>query len=75
MKIGILKKGDSVLFVNEQFIAIQRKNGEVDLIPLSLNDTGLPILVTENIVTITYGDNTVEVTIDGEAGDISITTF
>ena len=33
MKIGILKKGDKVLTITAEFIAVQRKNGEVDIIP------------------------------------------
>ena len=35
MKIGVLKKGDQVLNVTPEFIAVQRKNGEVDIIPLA----------------------------------------
>lgn len=31
MKIGVLRKGDQVLSVTLEFIAVQRKNGEVDI--------------------------------------------
>ena len=41
MTIGILKKGDSVLNVTPEFIAVQRKNGEVDIVPLLKDETGL----------------------------------
>ena len=37
MKLGLMNKGDKVLFVNDRFVAIQRKNGEVDLIPFFFN--------------------------------------
>lgn len=70
MTIGILKKGDNVLNVTAEFIAVQRKNGEVDIVPLLKDETGLRIDV-ENIATIGYGNNTVQVTKD----DFVVTTF
>lgn len=75
MKIKVLKKGDKVLFVNAHFIAVQRKNGEVDLIPIILDENGIPNISINNITTITYGDNAVEAIVDGENGEISIMTF
>jgi len=70
MTIGILKKGDSVLNVTLEFIAVQRNNGEVDIVPLLKDETGLRVDV-ENIVTIGYGNNTVKATKD----DVIVTTF
>lgn len=70
MTIGILKKGDSVLNVTPEFITVQRKNGEVDIVPLLKDETGLRVDV-ENIVTIGYGNNTVQATKD----DVVVTTF
>ena len=70
MTIGILKKGDIVLNVTAEFIAVQRKNGEVDIVPLLKNETGLRVDV-ENIVTIGYGNNTVQATKE----DVVVTTF
>ena len=70
MTIGILKKGDNVLNVTAEFIAVQRKNGEVDIVPLLKDETGLRVDV-ENIVTIGYGNNTVQATKD----DVVVTTF
>lgn len=70
MIIGILKKGDSVLNVTPEFIAVQRKNGEVDIIPFLKDETGLRVDI-ENIVTIGYGNNTVQATKD----DVVVTTF
>ena len=34
IKIGIMNKGDEVLTVTQEFIAVRRKNGEVDLVKL-----------------------------------------
>ncbi len=70
MKIGILKKGDKVINVTDDFIAVQRKNGEVDIIPMIKDETGLRV-DTEGIVTIGYGENTVEVS----TNDVVVTTF
>ena len=76
MKIGILNKGDKVIAVNNQNIAVQRKNGEVDLIPITFDEDNLPIIDREHIVTITYGNNTVEFDVtNDDGGSISITTF
>ena len=71
MRINILRKGDEVLHVNQNFIAVRRKNGEVDIIKLDISD-GLPRIDRENIITIGYGNNTVEAeNNDGE----SVITF
>jgi len=70
MFIGIMKKGDKVISVTSELIAVQRKNGEVDILPLFKDETGLRVDV-EGIVTIGYGSNTVQTTV----GDISLTTF
>lgn len=70
MFIGVLKKGDHVISVTTDFIGVERKNGEVDLIPLSKDDGTLRV-DSENIVTIGYGDNIVQAT----DGDVTVTTF
>ena len=70
MLIGVLRKGDHVLCVSADFIAVERKNGEVDVIPF-IKDDGALRIDTENIVTIGYGDNIVQATSD----DVTITTF
>lgn len=76
IKIKILNKGDSVLSVTEKMVVVQRKNGEVDIIPLIFDDNGQPPRIDlENIVTITFGKNSVETIIDGENGDVTFTTF
>lgn len=71
MKINVMSKGDTVLNVTSELVAIQRKNGEVDIIPLISDEFGIRI-DTENIVTIGYGNNSVETeVIDG----VVITNF
>lgn len=68
--IGIMRKGDHVISVTSELVAIQRKNGEVDIIPLFRDETGLRV-DTEGIVTIGYGYNTVQTTV----GDVTLTNF
>lgn len=71
MKINALKRGDKVISVTSEFVAVQRKNGEVDIVPLMRDETGFRVDI-ENIVTIGYGNNTVQVV---ATGDIVVTTF
>lgn len=59
MRINVMHKGDKVLSVTNRLIAIQRENGEVDIIPFLTDKEGMWI-DTENIVTVGYGNNTVE---------------
>lgn len=73
--IRILNSGDTVISVTEKMIVVKRKNGEVDIIPLIFDSGEPPRIDNENIVTISYGKNSVESIIDGENGDIKITTF
>lgn len=70
LKIGVLKKGDQVLSVTTEFIAVQRKNGEVDIIPLIKDEMGLRVNI-EDIITISYGYNTIQASSD----DVVVTTF
>lgn len=70
MKIGIMKKGDRVINVTAEFIAVERKNGEVDIIPLIKDETGMRVDIP-NIVTVGYGNNTVEASNDS----VIVTTF
>lgn len=71
MIIGLLKKGDEVISVTNEFVAVRRKKGEVDIIPLIKDGNNWRVDI-ENIVTIGYGDNTVMV--ENENG-VKITTF
>ena len=71
MMIGLLKKGDEVLNVTKEFVAIKRKKGEVDIVPIIKEGKGFRV-DTENIVTIGFSDNTV--TYETETG-VTITNF
>ena len=71
MYLGLLKKGDEVLNVTEQFVAVKRKKGEVDIIPLIKEDQTIRVAYDE-IVTIGYGDNTVTYKTDN---GVTITNF
>ena len=70
MFIGVLKKNDKVISVTSELIAVQRESGEVDIIPLLRDSTGLRVDV-EGIITIGYGSNIVQAAVD----DVVITNF
>lgn len=71
MRINVLKKGDRVMSVLPEMIVVERKNGEVDIIPLLIDERNVRIDY-ENITTIGYGNNVVEV--QDEDG-IKVTNF
>ena len=53
MMINVLRRGDEVLSVTQNFIAVKRVSGEVDLLPLVIDEEGMRI-DSEKIVTIGY---------------------
>lgn len=71
MFLGLLQKGDEVLTVTNEFVAIKRKQGEVDLIPI-IKERDSWRIDFEHIVTIGYGDHTV--TFESDNG-VRITNF
>ena len=72
MRINILKEGDQVLSVTQNYIAVKRVNSEVDLVPM-IDDPTFGLRVdTDKIITIGYGDN--EVSIELPDGG-SVTNF
>ena len=48
MKINVMKSGDKVLNVTSEFVAIERVSGEVDILPLIRQESGV-WLDTKNI--------------------------
>lgn len=68
--IGVMKQGDRVISVTSELIALERKNGEVDIIPLTKDESGLRIDI-EGIVTIGFGRNVVKT----NNGDVEVITF
>lgn len=71
MKVNVLNEGDRVLNVTSEFVAVERVSGEVDILPLIKEDGGMWI-DTQHILTISYGNNTVQV--ETENG-LTITNF
>lgn len=71
-KFELLKKGDSVLNVWESNIAIQRKNGDVEVFRYCIDENGLPRL-SENTMLITQGRGSV--TVKSNDSSIEVTTF
>lgn len=59
MKINVMSSGDKVINVTKEFVAIERVSGEVDIIPIIYQESGVWI-DTNSILTIGYGENTVE---------------
>ena len=70
MRIGILKRGDRVMSVTADYIAVEHSSGEVDMIPVR-NDKGVIRLDLDNILTIGFGNNYVQ----NEFDEVTITTF
>lgn len=72
IKFEILKKGDTVLNVWENHIAVKKKSGEVEIFQFYIDEEGLPRL-SENTVLITQGNGSVSA--ETTDGDVTITTF
>lgn len=76
IKFKVLDRDERVLFVNDRFIAVEKKDNNVRLLPIIFDENGLPRIDTENEVLITRGSNVVESsTIDDNGEEIQITTF
>lgn len=71
MRINVLNSNDRVVNVTSEFVAIERENGEVDILPFAKDESGMWI-DTENILTIGYGNNTIQTETDN---GITITNF
>ena len=69
IKIGIMDKGDEVLTVTQEFIAVRRKNGEVDLVKIVCEENGWRV-DEKNMIRIGYGNNTAKTD-----EDVSIVNF
>lgn len=72
IKFEILKKGDTVLNVWENHIAVKKKSGEVEIFKFFLDEEGLPRL-SDNTILVTKGNGSVSAKADGST--IEITTF
>ena len=70
MRIEVLKKGDVVINVWENRIAIKRKNGETDILCFEEKDGNVRI-IPKKTVTRGFGSGVVVEEVDG----VTITTF
>ena len=58
IKFEILKKGDTVLNVWENHIAVKKKSGEVEIFQFYVDEEGLPRL-SENTILVTQGNGSI----------------
>ncbi len=72
IEIGLLKKGDTVLNVWDNNIAIRRKNENVEIFHYDLDENGLPRL-SDNSILITQGDGIIKT--KSADGSFEIGTF
>lgn len=72
VRFEILKKGDEVLNVWENNIAVKSKNGDVVIFHYDLGDDGLP-RISNNSILITQGDGIVRA--KSEDSSFEIGTF
>lgn len=71
--ISILRKGDDVLCVNERFLAVKRKNGEVDIYKVLFNEKDEFLIDPVKTATVGFGEGTVST--DMEDGETTVYTF
>ena len=71
MRFNILQNGDKVVNVTNDFVAVERASGEVDIVPFVKEDNRVWV-DTQHILTIGFGENTVQVQTEN---GITITTF
>ena len=69
-QIKVLRRGDTVLSVQDFQIVVRRARGEVDIIRFSFDEHGLPRIDTDTMVTITFGDGSIEMS-DSPSGKSS----
>ena len=72
LKFELLNKGDSVVNVWDNKIAIKRKNGDVEIFSFDYDEVNLPRLSKQTIL-ITYGTGAISVKSDDK--NIEIGTF
>ena len=72
LKFEILKKGDTVLNVWENHIAVKKKSGDVEVFQFYSDEDGLPRL-SNNSILITQGNGSISAKVDDSS--VEITTF
>ena len=69
IKFEILKKGDTVLNVWENHIAVKKKSGEVEIFQFFVDEEGL----SANTILVTLGNGSISA--ESTDSDVTITTF
>lgn len=69
VRFEILKKGDTVLNVWDNNIAIKRKNGDVEILHYELSEEGLP-KISNNSILITQGEGIVRAKSDDSSFEV-----
>lgn len=72
IKFEILKKGDSVLNVWDNYIAVKKKSGEVEIYQFFWDEQGFPRLA-DNTILVTQGSG--NVTAKGDDSNVEVFTF
>ena len=73
LNINLLHKGDAVICVNDRFLAVRRKNGEVDIYKVLFSDNGEFLIDPVKTATVGYGEGTVST--DMEDGETTVYAF
>lgn len=73
IEVKLLNKGDSVLEINDKFLAIKRKNGDVDVYKVGFTEQDELMVDPIKTAVITYGDGVVSKT--SEDGETTYFTF
>lgn len=71
--ISILHKGDDVLCVNERFLAVKRKSGEVDIYKVLFSEKDEFLIDPVKTATVGFGEGTVST--DMEDGETTLYSF
>lgn len=69
VRFEILKKGDAILNVWDNNIAVKRKNGDVEILHYDLGEDGLP-RISSNSILITQGDGIVRAKSDDSSFEV-----
>ena len=64
IEVKLLNKGDSIIELNEKFLAIKRKNGAVDIFRVGFTDQDEFMVDPVKAAVITYGDGVIMKTSD-----------
>ncbi len=73
VKINILKKGDEVISVTDNFLAVKRKNGGVDIFRVMMTEENEFCIDPVKVTSIGYGTGTVSKDLDD--GNTTVYSF